>query len=182
MHSKYKTGIKDLVLAALFVAVIAVCSFVTVPLGAVPFTLQTVGVFCAAGLLGSKRGTAAVCFYLILGAVGLPVFHGFQGGIGVLFGATGGFLLSFPLVAFFIGLAAERFGRSFKALLLFDLLGTAISYIIGVLWYWLVFTGSTGAGGLLAAVMTCVVPFVAADILKALLSAVLVSRLSRFVR
>ncbi|MBQ1422124.1 MAG: biotin transporter BioY, partial [Firmicutes bacterium] len=84
----------DLALVALFAAVMAVCSWITVP-AAVPFTLQTMGVFLAVGLLGGKRGTISVLVYLFLGAIGLPVFSGFAGGLGYMMGATGGYIIGF---------------------------------------------------------------------------------------
>ena len=82
---------RDLARAALFAALIAICSWISIPT-AVPFTLQTFAVFLALGVLGGKLGTLSVAVYLLLGAVGLPVFAGFQGGLGALLGATGGYL------------------------------------------------------------------------------------------
>ena len=79
--ARKRISVYDLVMVALFAALIAVCAWVTVP-GAVPFTLQTMGVFLAVGLLGGKRGTASVLVYILLGAVGMPVFSGFSGGVG----------------------------------------------------------------------------------------------------
>ena len=84
---------RDMALCALFAALLAVCAWLVIPIGDVPFTLQTFGVFAALGLLGGKRGTIAIAVYLLLGAVGAPVFAGFKGGPGALFGATGGCLL-----------------------------------------------------------------------------------------
>ena len=73
----------DLVYIAVFAVVMAVCSWISIP-AQVPFTLQTFGVFMAVGVLGGKRGTLAVLVYVLLGAVGVPVFAGFSGGIGAL--------------------------------------------------------------------------------------------------
>ena len=89
-------SLRDMVLCALFAAILAVSAWLTVP-GEVPFTLQTFGVFAALGLLGGKRGTIAIALYLVLGAVGLPVFSGFRGGFGVLLGTTGGYIFGFLL-------------------------------------------------------------------------------------
>ena len=75
----------DLVYIAVFAVVMAVCSWISIP-AQVPFTLQTFGVFMAVGVLGGKRGTLAVLVYVLLGAVGVPVFAGFSGGIGALLG------------------------------------------------------------------------------------------------
>lgn len=73
----------DMVYIAIFAVIIAVCSWISVPM-VVPFTLQTFGVFCPVGLLGGKRGTLSVLIYVLLGAVGVPVFAGFSSGIGTL--------------------------------------------------------------------------------------------------
>jgi biotin transport system substrate-specific component len=81
-----------MVLCSLFAALIAVFAWISIPVSDVAFTLQTLGIFLAFGLLGGKRGSAAVILYLLLGAAGMPVFSGFRGGIGVLLGVTGGFL------------------------------------------------------------------------------------------
>lgn len=80
----------DLAYIALMAALIALCAWISVPLGPVPFTMQTFGIFAALGLLGGRRGTLAFLIYLLLGIVGLPVFSGFSAGAGVLFGATSG--------------------------------------------------------------------------------------------
>lgn len=94
-------SVRNLSRVALFAALMAICSWVSIPTP-VPFTLQTFAVFLAPGLLGGKMGTIAVGTYLLLGAVGLPVFAGFSGGIGTLLGATGGYLLGFLLTALVI--------------------------------------------------------------------------------
>ena len=104
---KLKT--KDLALCALFAALIAVCAWISIP-ATVPFTLQTFAIFAALGLLGGKRGTVAVAVYLLLGAIGVPVFAGFQGGIGALLGTTGGYLLGFLLTALIVWGMEARFG------------------------------------------------------------------------
>ena len=92
--AKRPFSVRDLVLIALFAALMAICSWISIPT-TVPFTLQTFAVFVAAGLLGGKRGTIAVLVYILLGAVGLPVFAGFTGGVGILLGSTGGYIIGF---------------------------------------------------------------------------------------
>ena len=88
-------SVKSLTLIALFAVIIAICSWVTIPFYVVPFTLQTLGIFLTLRFLGSKRGTVAIAVYLVLGALGVPVFAGFTGGIGRLLGPTGGYLVGF---------------------------------------------------------------------------------------
>ena len=85
---------RELAYTGILAALIAVCSWISIPT-AVPFTLQTFAVFLTLGLLGGRLGTLAVTVYLLLGAVGLPVFAGFHGGLGAFLGATGGYLVGF---------------------------------------------------------------------------------------
>lgn len=94
----------DLAYTALGAVLIAVCSWITIPM-AVPFTMQTFAVFLTLSLLGGRRGTAAIAAYVLLGAVGLPVFSGFSGGFGVLLGATGGYIAGFVFTDWFTGLS-----------------------------------------------------------------------------
>jgi biotin transport system substrate-specific component len=82
-------------LAAFFAALITVCSWISLPVADIAFTMQTFGVFLALGLLGGKWGSVAIAIYLLLGAVGMPVFSGFRGGVGMLAGVTGGYLWGF---------------------------------------------------------------------------------------
>ena len=82
--------IRNMVLSGLFAALLALCGWISLPLGSLRFTLQTFGLLLALLTLGGKWGSVTVLVYLALGAMGLPVFSGFQGGIGVLLGPTGG--------------------------------------------------------------------------------------------
>ena len=102
-----KIRTQDIAYIAIFTALMAVCSWISIPT-AIPFTLQTMAVFLAVGLLGGKRGTLAVTAYVLLGAVGAPVFANFSGGIGILLGQTGGYILGFIGSALVIW-AMERF-------------------------------------------------------------------------
>ena len=96
MTSSTSTKMKTLDMAyiGLFAVVITICSWISIPT-VVPFTLQTFAVFLAVAVLGGKRGTLSVIVYVLLGAVGLPVFSGFKGGIGVLLNTTGGYIIGF---------------------------------------------------------------------------------------
>ena len=87
----------DIVYIAVFAVIMAICSWISIP-AAVPFTLQTFGVFVAVGVLGGKRGTLSILVFILLGAIGVPVFAGFSGGIGVLAGTTGGYIIGFLIV------------------------------------------------------------------------------------
>ena len=94
-----------LALCGLFAALMAICSFITIPLGftPVPVNLGTLGVFLAGGILGRKYGTISIAVYVLLGAVGVPVFAGLRGGLGVLAGPTGGYIIGYIVAAFLAG-------------------------------------------------------------------------------
>ena len=92
------TKTRNMVYIAMFAVLISICSWISIP-SAVPFTMQTFGIFLAVAVLGGKRGSLAVLVYLLLGLVGVPVFAGFSGGIGCLAGTTGGYIVGFQLTA-----------------------------------------------------------------------------------
>ncbi len=104
---------RELTYIALFVAFISVSAQLAIPLGPVPFTLQTMLILMAGLILGSKKGTICVLVYILLGAVGIPVFSGFTGGLSTIFLNTGGFIMSFPLMAYVAG----KFSNQRKTLL-----------------------------------------------------------------
>ena len=171
---------QELARAALFAALIAICSWISIPT-AVPFTLQTFAVFLALGVLGGKLGTlsvAVVAVYLLLGAVGLPVFAGFQGGLGALLGATGGYLAGFLLTALTVWGAERRLGKSAPVFLVSCLLGLALCYLFGSVWFAAVYAAASGPVGLVTVLGWCVFPFVLPDLAKLALAVVLSRRLA----
>ena len=115
---------KDMAYIAVFTALLAVCSWIAIPMPwGVAYTLQTLGVFLAVGVLGGKRGTLAVVVYLLLGAMGVPVFSGFQGGTAALLGTTGGYIAGFLFSALAMWMLEKLLGRSLPALALSMVLG-----------------------------------------------------------
>lgn len=175
---KLKT--RDLALCALFAALIAVCAWIAIP-ASVPFTLQTFAVFAALGLLGGKRGTIAVAVYLLLGTVGLPVFSGFQGGIGALLGTTGGYLLGFLLAALIVWGMEALFGEKASVFILSAVLGMLVCYAFGTAWYLVVYARTKGAVSLATVLGWCVTPFLLPDAVKIALAVLLRGRLKRHV-
>lgn len=129
-----KLSIREQILAAVFAAVIAIFAQITIPLGLVPLTLQTFIVGVVASLLGSRVGTWSVLIYLLLGAIGLPVYAGGSSGIGALFGPTGGYLISFLVAAFVIGKFIEKTNSSFLSVVVANTIGTIIPLFIGTVW------------------------------------------------
>ena len=104
--------VRDIIYIGIFAVLISICAWITVPT-AVPFTLQSMGVFTAVGLLGGKRGSLAVVTYILLGMIGLPVFSGFSGGIGVILNATGGYIIGFLVYQFGTLITSGTFGEGF---------------------------------------------------------------------
>lgn len=169
-----------MILTALFAALITVGALIPpIPVGSLPITLQTLTVYVTAGMLGVKWGSAAVGIYIALGALGLPVFTGGQGGLGVLFGATGGYILGFLLIVLAVGLTVRLFGRRLWSLLGGMAVGTLACYAFGTAWFVLLYTRSNGAIGVGEALSICVLPFLLPDALKMTLAALLVCRLSK---
>lgn len=163
--------VRSMCLVAMFAVLLALGAWVTVP-GAIPFTMQTFVLYCVLWLLTPKQGLAAICLYLLLGAVGLPVFSGFQGGFGVLLGPTGGYLLGFLLMPLPMTVAGQHTGRRIGL----AVLATLICYLFGTLWYAALYTGLTAAG-IGTALLTCVLPFMLPDTFKLALSVILCKRL-----
>ena len=158
-----------MVLISLFAALITICAWIAVPIPPVSFTLQTLGVLLALGILGGKRGLCSVGLHLLLGFVGLPVFSGFRGGASALLGPTGGFLWGFAAMAVCYWLL-ERFGR-----LPAMVMGQLACYVCGCWWFTVYAPGT----GLFAAALTCVVPYLLGDGIKIGLAYTISRRISR---
>ena len=176
-----KLSPKDMALVALFAALIAVCAWISIPT-AIPFTLQTLGLFLAMGLLGGKRSVFAVLVYLLLGLVGIPVFSGFRGGFGILAGVTGGYLIGFVFAALVYWLVTARNKAQTLPMLLGMAAGLLTDYAFGTAWFMLFYARDYGAIGLSAALSMCVIPFIIPDIVKLSLAAAIVKTLPRRVK
>lgn len=163
---------KSLTLCGLFAAIIAVCSWITIP-SSVPFTMQTFGIFSALLILGGKYGTAAVTVYIFLGTVGLPVFAGFQGGLGVIFSPLGGYIVGFAVLALIYLLITKIFGDKLGFRIAGLSAGLIVCYLSGTIWY-MVFADETNFA---AALTICVLPFIIPDILKMVLAVTLTEKI-----
>ncbi len=168
---KHALSARALTEIALGAALMVICTLISVP-AAVPFTLQTFGVFAILVILGARRGTLAVALYLLLGLAGLPVFSGSRGGPGALFGPTGGYMLGFLLTGLCYFLY-ERFGAERPVAQTASLaMGLLLCYIFGTAWFIRVYTREITLSGALA---LCVWPFILPDLAK-LAVALLVGR------
>jgi biotin transport system substrate-specific component len=173
-----KFRVKDLTYIALFAALMAICAWIAIPTPwNVSYTLQTMAVFLAVGVLGGKRGTLAVLVYLLLGAVGLPVFSGFRGGLAALLGTTGGYIIGF-LASALLMWALERFvGQSPVKLALSMVLALLVCYAFGTAWFYYFYTQNTGAITLAVVLVKCVTPYIIPDLIKIALAVLLTGRL-----
>ncbi|MBE5684651.1 MAG: biotin transporter BioY [Ruminococcus sp.] len=171
----------DLVYIAVFAVVMAVCSWISIP-AQVPFTLQTFGVFMAVGVLGGKRGTLAVLVYVLLGAVGVPVFAGFSGGIGALLGNAGGYIIGFIFSALVMWAIEHVFGRKPVVQIISMIVGLIVCYAFGTVWFMFAYARSTGPVGLMAVLGWCVFPFIIPDLIKIALAYVLSGKVRKYAR
>lgn len=176
-----KLDTKDYAIMGLCTALIAICAWITIP-AAVPFTMQTFAVFLTAGLLGGKRGTIVVLVYLLLGAVGLPVFSGFAGGLGYMMGVTGGYLVGFIFIGLIMWLFEKLWGFSRKTLIISMILGLIACYAFGTAWFIIVYTKNTGSIGVLSALSMCVFPYIIPDAAKIMLATLLTMRLRKVIQ
>lgn len=151
----------ELAYIALGTALIAVCAWITVPF-TVPFTLQLFAIYLVLMLIGGRNGTIAIAVYLLLGAVGVPVFSGFKGGFGVLVGMTGGYLFGMLLIGLCYWLMTALWGKKLWIELTAFVIGLVLCYLFGTVWFSVV----NGKQGFWASVMICVVPFLLPDAAK----------------
>ena len=170
-------NVRNMTFCGIFSALLCLCAWLSFPLGDTAITLQTFGVFLCLGTLGGKRGTVSIFVYLLLGAVGLPVFSGFRGGIGTMLGTTGGYLTGFLVCGLVYWLLTFLFPRRTLPAMATGLL---VCYLLGTVWYSIIYTDSSAAtfGFILA---KCVFPFLLPDIAKLLLAYQLSKKLKPFV-
>ena len=179
----------NIVLIAVSAALITICSWISITIGPVPFTLQTMAIFAVLMTIGGARGSIAVVIYLLLGLVGVPVFAGFKGGPASFLGPTGGFLVGFA-VASLVWILLEKLLRdkmssSAVKRILYGVINAVICevimYTIGVIWFMVVYGQQTGPVGLGATLTMCVVPFIIPDIVKIAVAIVIGERAGKLI-
>lgn len=170
----------DMAYIAIFAVLMAICSWISIPM-AVPFTLQTFGVFMTVGVLGGKRGSLAVLIYILLGAIGVPVFAGFSGGIGVILNTTGGYIVGFLFSALVMWGMEALLGRKPVIQIISMVLGLIVCYALGTAWFMVVYARNTGAVGLGTVLGWCVIPFIIPDLVKIALAFVLSRKIRKYV-
>lgn len=162
---------QKIVYTALFVALIAVCAIIQVPIGLVPISLATLAVILSGLILGPWLGLLATLCYLLLGLVGVPIFAGFKGGLSVIAGPTGGYLIGYLAIALFSGL----FRRKNAVLAVAGIIiGNFLCYLLGTLRFL-----SVTDYALKNALAVCVWPFLPGDAMKIALSYLLFLKLQK---
>lgn len=179
IHKQRRT--LDIALIAVGAALISICSWIIIPM-TVAFTMQTFAIFFILALLGGKRGTASILVYLMLGAAGVPVFAGFSGGLGVLIGDNGGYLVGFLWMGLICWLAERCFGKKLIVQIAAMVLGLAVLYTFGTVWFLVVYTRGNGAVGIGAVLAWCVFPFILPDLAKLALALGLARRVAPAVK
>lgn len=158
---KGRITLRDMCHVGIFTAICAVLAQISIPMPlGVPMTLQTFGIILAGVVLGPKKGCLVAVLYLLLGMVGVPVFAGFTGGIGVLFGKTGGFILTFPLMSLCAGIGS--YYQKTGLLVAGIAAGMAANYLGGMVMFSLL-----SGNSLWVAFTACVLPFVPTAVIKA---------------
>lgn len=157
--------LRGMMIASLFAAIIGIFAQITIPLPLVPITGQTLAIGLAATILGARYGTLSVLLYILMGAVGIPVFSQFSGGFSVLVGPTGGFIVGFIPTAFFIGWYLEKTAFKFTQAMIANTIGMFITLLFGTAWLKIAANLSWPA-----AFASAFAPFIVVGLLKAALA------------
>ena len=166
-NQKIKT--KQMVLIALMTAVTCVLGPLSIPLpfSPVPISLTNFAIFLAIFVLGMKNGTISFIIYLLLGAVGVPVFSSFRGGLQVLAGPTGGYLIGFIVLALIMGFALDHFDRKLLPTIIGMIIGMVVCYAFGTVWLAKLLSLSFKEG-----LMMGVIPYLPGDAAKIIIAAI----------
>lgn len=181
IRSQRKLKTLDLVYIAIGTALIAVCSWISIPF-TIPFTLQTFAVFLVLLLLGGERGTLSIIVYVVMGTIGLPVFAGFKGGAGVIVGNTGGYILGFIFTGMIYLIATRQEETKMRIKIASLVAGLAVCYAFGTVWFKLIYMKNTGPVGILTVLSWCVFPFIIPDLVKLSLAVFISKRVQPVIR
>ena len=172
-----KNKVQNLTLTALMAAILCVVGPVVIPIGMVPMSFTNMVIYLTIILLDKKRATISVAIYLLIGFIGLPVFAGFSGGAGKIFGPTGGYLLGYLVLSWVAGIILERFtfiDQKILKHLIALMIGTICLYLVGTLW--LMFQSKLN---FVTALSVGVLPFVIIDMIKMAVAVMLSDSIKR---
>ena len=168
-----KLTIKTIALIAVMIAVTCVLAPLSLPIGPVPISLTNLAIYFGLYILGVKKESLSYIVYMLIGLAGLPVFSNFTGGVGKLFGPTGGYIIGFLPMAVIAGIFIDRSKGKLLPSLLGMVLGTVICYALGTAW--LAYQANMDFK---AALFAGVIPFIPGDLIKMALAAVLGPKIS----
>lgn len=160
MEKNSKNKVYPLAMTAVMAAVICVLGPISIPIGPVPISFTNLAIYLSLYILGWKRGTLSYLIYVLIGMVGMPVFSGYAGGFGKLFGPTGGYIIGFIPMALIAGWGIDRYQN--RAVQMAGMMvGTAVCYAFGTAWFCIQAGYAVGA-----ALGLCVFPFIPGDLIK----------------
>ena len=165
--------IRIMSMTALMTAVLAILSPISIPTTPVPISLGLFAVFLTAAVLPPLLASASLAVYILLGMVGLPIFSNYMGGLHVIAGPTGGYIVGFFAVTFILSNVCRR-TENYTLRLLGAILSQMILYLFGTLWY-VAISGVSFWHGL----SVCVAPFIVIDIAKAALALILAELITK---
>ena len=155
---------KNITVAAVMTAFISVCSMLSINISGIAYSLALFGVVLSGLVLSPAYAFAANATYLLIGLVGIPVFANFNSGLSAIIGQSGGFILSYPVVALVISVLIKRFGFNYIKSVLISFVALVVCYLFGTVWYMYIYRI-----GIVESLIICVVPFVIVDIIKILI-------------
>ncbi len=169
-----KTAVKDITQVSIITALLCILAPMSIPIGPVPVSLTSFVIYLSLYMLGMKKGTLSILIYLLIGAVGLPVFSGYTGGLAKLTGATGGYLVGFIFIALIGGYVIDHWPDQYWLHFLAYVLSTAICYALGTIWFVYLMQCT-----LAYALSVCVTPFILVDLCKMVVGILVGSRVRK---
>ncbi len=169
-------NVKQLALTGLMTAVLCILGplSLNIPISPVPISLGFLGIYFICSVLGMKLGTLSVVVYILLGLAGLPVFTGFTGGPGKLFGPTGGYIIGYTFMTLLCGLGVDKGKGRLLPTLAGMILGSVVGYLFGTVWL-----ARQQSIGFVQALFLGVIPYIPVDIVKLAVGVAVGSRLRR---
>ncbi len=164
-----KLTTKEMVLIAMFAAIFCILGPISIPIGPIPVSLTNFVIYISIYILSARNATISCLIYLLIGAAGLPVFSGYTGGAGKLFGVTGGYLLGFIFTTIISGVIVSKFYNNKIISILGMILGLFVTYAFGTLW----FAFLNGDKSVYEILKLCVIPFVLIDIVKIIVASII---------
>ncbi len=181
MNRKGHIAIAKTVRCAAMAALICVSSLISIPLTVPPITMQIFGVFFSLFTLGGKGGFVSVLLYTAIGTLGLPVFSGFSGGVGVLFGISGGYIFGF-IAASLLYWLLERFVRKNRAFMIFtSIILMLVIYMFACVQFVIISKIGGNSVGFISALVACVLPYTIPDAVKIFSAALVSRRINRYI-